>query len=103
MLLLLSISLFLLFIHTLYTDISDRLSSLTIDIQAEILACAKAYVDNLCDAKVRIPMSELACSGWERCMSREVKVHGKARVTAEVLAEVVNGFFEVISMRTMVS
>lgn len=92
-----------LFIHTLYTDITDRLHALTHEIRSEILACAKAYVDNLCDAATRIPMSEAACLGWERCMSQEVKVQGRARVTVEVLAEVVNGFVEVISIRTMVS
>lgn len=46
---------------------------------------------------------ERKCSGWEECMSREVVVVGKTRVVAETLAEVVNGFVDVISLRTMVS
>lgn len=36
-------------------------------------------------------------------MGREVIVVGKTRVVAETLAEVVNGFVDVISFKTMVS
>lgn len=35
-------------------------------------------------------------------MGREVVVVGKTRVVAETLAEIVNGFVEVISFKTMV-
>lgn len=65
--------------------------------------CAKAYVDNRCEPATRIPAMERKCSGWEECMGREVVVIGKTRVVAETLAEVVNGFVDVISFKTMVS
>lgn len=45
---------------------------------------------------------ERKCSGWEECMGRDIVVVGKTRVVAETLAEVVNGFVEVISFKTMV-
>jgi hypothetical protein len=45
---------------------------------------------------------EARCGGWEECMNREVVVGGKTRVVAETLAEVVNGFVDVISFKTMV-
>ena len=48
-------------------------------------------------------MSEKACLAWEACMERDVVVVGKARVVAEILAEVINGFVDVISIKTMVS
>lgn len=92
----------LLFLHTLYTDIHSRLSSLTLEIRSEIMQCAKAYVDNRCEPATRIPAMERKCSGWEECMGREVVVVGKTRVVAETLAEVVNGFVDVISFKTMV-
>lgn len=103
LLLLLFLSLSLLFLYTLYTDILARLSSLTIDIRSEILQCAKAYVDNRCEPETRIPAMEGKCARWEECMGQEVVVAGKSRVVAETLAEVVNGFVEVISFKTMVS
>ena len=43
------------------------------------------------------------CSAWELCMEKEVVVVGKAKIVAEILADVVNGFVEVISLKTMVS
>lgn len=91
-----------LFVYTLYTDIQARLASLTVELRAEILQCAKAYVDNRCEPATRIPAMERKCSGWEECMGREVLIVGKTRVVAETLAEVVNGFVDVISLKTMV-
>lgn len=45
---------------------------------------------------------EARCGAWEECMNRDVVVSGKTRVVAETLAEVVNGFVDVISFKTMV-
>ncbi|GAA5875560.1 hypothetical protein JCM1840_003261 [Sporobolomyces johnsonii] len=98
---LLVLSLLLLFLYTLYNDIQARLVSLTLELRAEILQCAKAYVDNRCEPATRMPALEGSCAGWEECMNREVVVVGKTRVVAETLAEVVNGFVDVISFKTM--
>lgn len=96
------LSLLMLFLYTLYVDIQTRLSSLTLELRAEILQCAKAYVDNRCEPGTRIPAMERRCADWEDCMNREVVVTGKTRVVAETLAEIVNGFVDVISFKTMV-
>lgn len=103
MLAILVLSVSALFLYTLYADIQARLAALTVELRAEILQCAKAYVDNRCEPATRIPAMEKRCSGWEECMGREVIVVGKTRVVAETLAEVVNGFVDVISFKTMVS
>ena len=92
-----------LFLYALFADIQARLASLGAELRAEILQCAKAYVDNRCQPETRIPAMERKCSGWEECMGREVVVVGKTRVVAETLADVVNGFVDVISFKTMVS
>ncbi|SCV74283.1 BQ2448_6715 [Microbotryum intermedium] len=95
------LSLSLLFLYTLYVDIQSRLRSLTSELRAEILACAKMYVDNRCEPATRLPALERKCAGWEECMGREIVVVGKTRVVAETLADVVNGFVDVISFKTM--
>ncbi|GAA5851361.1 hypothetical protein JCM8547_004218 [Rhodosporidiobolus lusitaniae] len=95
------LSLLLLFLYTLYHDIQARLSSLTVELRAEIIQCAKAYVDNRCAPETRIPAMESRCAGWEECMNREIVVVGKTRVVAETLAEVVNGFVDVLNLKTM--
>jgi hypothetical protein len=45
---------------------------------------------------------EKACLAWEKCMNRDPTVVGRARVSAETFAEIVNSFIEPISYKTMV-
>lgn len=42
------------------------------------------------------------CSNWETCMNRDPTTIGRARVSAELIAEVINGFVEPISWKTLV-
>ncbi|GAA5999066.1 Brr6p [Rhodotorula paludigena] len=98
---LLVLSLLSLFLYTLYTDIVARLAELTVELRSEVVQCAKKFMDNGCAAVTRFPALEKSCNEWEECMHREVVVVGKTRVVAETLAEVVNGFVEVISFKTM--
>ncbi|GAA6056803.1 hypothetical protein JCM3770_002809 [Rhodotorula araucariae] len=95
------LSLLALFLFTLYTDIQARLAELTLELRSEIVQCAKKFMDNGCAAPNRFPALERSCVEWEECMHREVVVHGKTRVVAETIAEVVNGFVDVISFKTM--
>ena len=43
------------------------------------------------------------CGAWETCMNRDPTVVGRAKVGAELIAEVINGFVEPISWKTLVS
>lgn len=42
------------------------------------------------------------CGVWETCMNRDPTKVGRAKVGAELIAEVVNGFVEPISWKTLV-
>ena len=42
------------------------------------------------------------CSTWEVCMNRDPTTIGRAKVSAELIAEVINGFVEPISWKTLV-
>lgn len=42
------------------------------------------------------------CAAWETCMNRDPTKVGRAKVGAELIAEVVNGFVEPISWKTLV-
>ena len=59
------------------------------------------YAQNLC-ATTPIPAMLAQCAAWEACIARDPRVVGRARVGASVLAEVVNGFVEGISWKTLV-
>ena len=60
------------------------------------------YRNNLC-ATNPIPAMAQQCGIWETCMQRDPTVIGRAKVGAELIAEVVNGFVEPISWKTLVS
>lgn len=91
------------FLLTLAADIRERTAEYSIEMQQEIMHCSQMYVANRCEPATRVPALEPQCKAWEFCMNRNPKVVGRARVGAETLAEVINGFTEVISWRTMVS
>ncbi|KAG5654347.1 hypothetical protein H0H81_004301 [Sphagnurus paluster] len=41
------------------------------------------------------------CGNWETCMNRDPAIVGRAKVGAELIAEVVNGFVEPISWKAL--
>lgn len=63
--------------------------------------CALQFKNNLC-ATNPIPAMAQQCGNWEACMNRDPTVVGRAKVGAELIAEVVNGFVEPISWKTLV-
>lgn len=63
--------------------------------------CALQYKNNLC-ASNPIPAMAQQCGSWETCMARDPTIVGRAKVGAELIAEVVNGFVEPISWKTLV-
>jgi Di-sulfide bridge nucleocytoplasmic transport domain len=65
--------------------------------------CSKEYLENRCAPGTRVPAMEKACLAWEKCMNRDPTVVGRARVSAETFAEIINSFIEPISYKTMVS
>jgi len=64
--------------------------------------CAHHYKTNLC-ASNPIPAIIQQCSDWEACMQRDPTVIGRAKVGAELIAEIVNSFVEPISWKTLVN
>jgi hypothetical protein len=59
------------------------------------------YKNNRCAGNM-IPHMVQPCSDWEMCMNRDPTKVGRARIGAELIAEVVNGFVEPISWKTLV-
>lgn len=67
-----------------------------------IAMCSLQYRNNLCEVNV-VPAMIHQCAKWEMCMNRDPAAVGRAKVSAELIAEVVNGFVEPISWKTLVS
>ena len=84
-----------------FAQIAPYLIKSLVDIIQEISMCQTQFKNNLCDVNP-IPAMVQQCANWESCMNRDPSTVGRARVGAELIAEVVNGFVEPISWKTLV-
>jgi len=91
------------FYLTVRRDVDQKVEEYSAEIVQEMSQCAKEYVENRCDPNMRVPAMEIRCTAWERCMNRDPTQIGRARVSAETFAEIINSFIEPISYKTMVS
>lgn len=88
------------FILTVQRDVEHRISEYSMDIVQEIAGCALQYKNNNCASP--IPAMIHQCGLWETCMNRDPTKVGRARVGAELIAEVINGFVEPITWKTLI-
>ncbi|KAL5341001.1 Di-sulfide bridge nucleocytoplasmic transport domain-containing protein [Aspergillus crustosus] len=70
-------------------------------ILAEMAICAKSYVDNKCGGGDRLPALETVCENWERCMNRDPAKVGRAKVSAQTMAIIINSFIDPISWKAI--
>ena len=89
------------FIQTVQSDVGKKVEEYSAEILAEISQCSKEYLENRCSPDQRVPAMQMACQAWERCMERDPGTVGRARVSAETFAEIVNALIEPISYKTM--
>ncbi|KAJ6519241.1 Di-sulfide bridge nucleocytoplasmic transport domain-containing protein [Mycena sanguinolenta] len=87
------------FIWTVQRDVEERISEYSMDIVQDIAMCALQHKNNLCENP--LPAMAQQCAIWATCMSRDPTIVGRAKVGAEMIAEVVNGFVEPISWKTL--
>ncbi len=85
-------------LHDAQLKVDERLQVM----MAEMALCSRQYVDNRCSPELRVPAMEKACMEWETCMLRDPSTTSRARLHAETIAEILNGFFGAISTRTFV-
>ncbi|KAG5357430.1 Nucleus export protein [Yarrowia sp. C11] len=90
------------FYSTVKRDVDMKVDEYSADILQEMAMCSKDYIANNCMPGKRVPALETMCNAWERCMNRDPKIVGRARVSAETFAEIINGFLRPISFKSMV-
>jgi hypothetical protein len=91
------------FIVTVQRDVDRRVTQYSSDILHQIQTCTALYLTNRCAPTERVPMMEKQCTEWETCMNQDPTGVGRAKVGAETFAEIINGFVDPISWKTMVS
>ncbi|KAF9652057.1 hypothetical protein BDM02DRAFT_3109836 [Thelephora ganbajun] len=87
------------FILTVQRDVQQRILEHSMDIVQEIKACSVLYKNNFCEGNI-VPHMFQPCGEWETCMNRDPSKIGRARIGAQLLAEIVNAFVENISWKT---
>ena len=90
------------FILTIQRDVEHRVAEYSMEIVQDIAQCALAYKTNLC-VEGRIPAMAAQCAAWDTCMNRDPSKVGRAKVSLEVIGEVINSFVDQISWKTLVS
>ena len=68
----------------------------------EIALCAKNYRENECGGQRVLPAMVEVCKNWERCMARDPKKIGRAKVSAHTFAKIFNSLIEPISWKAMI-
>ena len=89
------------FWSTIVSDVDKKSEEAVAEALAEMAVCAKNYRENGCEDR-RAPALEQVCLSWEKCMARDPRSVGRARVSAHTFAEIFNSFIEPISYKAMV-
>ncbi|KAL8866703.1 MAG: hypothetical protein Q9174_006142 [Haloplaca sp. 1 TL-2023] len=91
------------FWSTIRSDVNEKSKEAASEILVEMAMCAREFKDNKCDSPGRVPAMESICSSWEKCMARDPTMVGRAKVSAKTFAEIIDNFFQPISVKAMVS
>lgn len=102
-LILVSIFVYLVYVvvSTIRHDVDLKVEEYSQDILNEIAQCSNEYIRNNCMPGRRVPALEKTCSNWEKCMNQDPAVVGRARVSAETFAEIINSFIEPFGLKAM--
>lgn len=101
MIILISLSYFIIiFVRTIRSDINNKTELYVSDLLQEISKCSREFYRNKCNTNIP-PVLETKCTDWSKCMNRDPQLLGKSKITAEILADILNGFVKPISWKTI--
>jgi hypothetical protein len=86
------------------SDIAQATEKARSVLLAEMQACTHEYTKNRCSPKSeRLPALAAVCDEWEVCMNQDPTSVMKVQVSARNLAEIINEFVGVMSLKAWVS
>ena len=91
------------FFSAIRQDVDMKSEESMAETLSEMAVCAREFVANKCEGQNRVPAMEMVCNNWEKCMNRDPNSVGRAKVSAHTFAEIINGFFEPIAYKSMVT
>lgn len=88
-------------LKTFWRDVDSRLSELAMEHSIKASRCSVRYLANNCSPDRRAPALEELCEELENCMNNDAPAISRLKVSAEVIADIVNGFLETFSRRAI--
>ncbi|CAH7681489.1 Di-sulfide bridge nucleocytoplasmic transport domain-containing protein [Phakopsora pachyrhizi] len=83
-------------------DINHKFVLSSNQLLQEIEICTTEYQSNRCfPIEGRTKFIEQHCINWEKCMNQNPRLISRSKIVAETFAEVMNGFVDTISWKTM--
>ncbi|KAK6357872.1 hypothetical protein TWF730_007229 [Orbilia blumenaviensis] len=91
-----------LIVITIQRDVDRKIQDYTAIAQLEVTACNAKLLENRCQPGLMVPGMADQCMKWRACAEKDPYNTGKSQVSAETFAEIINGFVEPISYKSMV-
>ncbi|KAF8453600.1 Di-sulfide bridge nucleocytoplasmic transport domain-containing protein [Terfezia claveryi] len=89
------------FLRTIQADVDTKVKQSAQKRLSEILECTNQFIANRCGTGYRVPAVEALCASWEACMNQDPDEVGRAKVSAQTFAEILNSLIEPISYKAM--
>ncbi|MCJ1306629.1 hypothetical protein MMC25_000272 [Agyrium rufum] len=87
---------------TIRQDVDIQSEHAIRELMLESATCRHAYTENRCGGADQPPVMVGLCENWLKCMNRDPKRVGRARMSAETFAGIYNAFVEPISYKAMI-
>lgn len=90
-------------LSALVNDISERIHATSLQSRSALHECSRHFEQNCMPPKVsEWALREGLCDDWRICMERDPRMVGRARIAAEILAEMIDAFISGMGWKTLV-
>ncbi|KAJ6262866.1 hypothetical protein Dda_1423 [Drechslerella dactyloides] len=86
---------------TIQRDVHQKEQEYITEAQLQVEDCQSKWIANRCNPELRVPAMETQCMAWRMCADSDPYSLGRSKVSAETFAEIINGFVEPISYKSM--
>ncbi|KAK6518439.1 hypothetical protein TWF506_005593 [Arthrobotrys conoides] len=91
-----------LIVITIQKDVNKKIDDYTAVAQLRVTDCNRKLTENRCDPSLMVPAMAEQCMQWRACADTDPYNLGRSQVSAETFAQIINGFVEHISYKSMV-
>ncbi|KAK6501131.1 hypothetical protein TWF481_008979 [Arthrobotrys musiformis] len=90
------------FVVTIQKDVNKKIEDYTAIATLKVMNCNLKWQENRCRPDLMVPAMEQQCNEWKICADLDPHNLGRSQVSAEMFAQIINGFVEQISYKSMI-